>query len=37
LFEISNLDGWDRRQNISITQDGPFQMTVLGIGYEVDL
>lgn len=37
LFEVSNLDGWDRRQTISITQYGPFKMTVLGIGYEVDL
>ena len=37
LFEISNLSGWDRRQTITLTQNGPFKMTVLGIGYEVDL
>lgn len=37
LFEISNLNGWDRRQSVTITQSGPFKMTVLGIGYEVDL
>ena len=37
LFEISNLSGWDRRQSVSITQNGPFKMTILGIGYEVDL
>jgi len=37
LFEISNLDGWDRRQSISITQSRPFKMTILGIGYEVDI
>ncbi len=37
LFEISNLDGWDRRQTISLTQEKPFPFTVLGIGYEVDI
>lgn len=37
LFEISNLDGWDRRQAPSITQNGPFKMTILGIGYEVEV
>lgn len=37
LFETSNLDGWDRRQVPSITQNGPFKMTILGIGYEVDI
>lgn len=37
LFELSNLDGWDRRQAPSITQNGPFKMTILGIGYEVEV
>ena len=37
LFEIPNLAGWDRRQTITLTQNGAFKMTVLGIGYEVDL
>ncbi len=37
LFEITNLGGWNRRQTISLTQCGPFKMTVLGIGYEVEI
>lgn len=37
LFERNNLGGWDRRQTITITQEGPYPMTILGIGYEVEI
>lgn len=37
LVEQVNLGGWDRRQAPSITQNDPVPMTILGIGYEVEI
>ena len=39
IYEHINLsaDGWEKRQAPNITQKAPFPMTVLSIGYEVDI
>lgn len=37
LVEFDNLGGWDRRQAPIITQNDPLPMTILGIGYEVEV
>ncbi len=37
LIEFTNLGGWDRRQAPIITQNDPLPMTILGIGYEVEV
>lgn len=37
LVEQVNLGGWNRRQAPLITQSSPVPMTILGIGYEVEI
>lgn len=37
VVEYNNLGGWDVRQAPIITQPDPLPMTILGIGYEVEL
>lgn len=37
LIEFPNLGGWDPRQAPILTQNNPLPMTILGIGYEVEV
>lgn len=37
IFELNNLDDWDARKTVSITQTVPGPITILGVGYEVSV
>lgn len=37
LFEFDNIGGWDRRQAPVLFTSQPTPITILGVGYEVDL
>lgn len=36
FYEYTNLDSWDARQMIEITQRDPLPMTIIGIGFELE-
>ena len=37
VYEYNNLTDWEIRESIEITQKDPLPMTILGIGYEVEV
>jgi hypothetical protein len=37
VYEYLNLQGWNRRESVIITQNDPLPMTILAVGYEVEV